>query len=176
MALADAHYVDSDIAGGTSGSDSWTSGAGATAQARTTAFPQDYAHLNGQTVTTVKAGVVGANQVVTAGAVTGTPDHAGLAYTSTMKPSKLDIEGMGIILVKKLTKAIVSFYQTLQGKVGTSSTTMETVSFGTTLFDGIKEVPLNDGYDRDGDIIVQQDQPLPMTVRGIVLDCGVHNP
>ena len=51
---------------------------------------------------------------------------------------------------------------------------MATVSFGTTLFDGIKEVPMADGYDRSGDIIIQQDEPLPMIVRGIVLDVGAH--
>ena len=68
----------------------------------------------------------------------------------------------------------MSFYNTLKGKVGVESTAMETVDFGTILFSGIKEVPMNDGYDRDGDIIIQQDEPLPMTCRGIVLDTGVH--
>lgn len=86
----------------------------------------------------------------------------------------LDIERMGIILTKKITKGIVSFYQTLKGKVGDSATTLETVSFGTTLFDGVKEVPLNDGYDRDADIVIVQDEPLPMTIRGLVLDVGAH--
>ncbi len=113
--------------------------------------------------------------MVAGGAVTGSPDHVGLGFTSTIKPSKLDIERMGIILTKKITKAIVSFYQTLKGKVGDSTTTLETVSFDTTLFTGIKEVPLNDGYDRDADIVIIQDEPLPMTCRGLVLDVGAHN-
>jgi len=82
---------------------------------------------------------------------------------------------MGIILTKKITKAIVSFYQTLKGKVGVDADDMATVDFGTTLFDGIKEVSMNNGYDRSGDIIIQQDEPLPMTCRGLVLDTGVHN-
>lgn len=172
MTLANAHFVDCDISGGTSGSDSWTS----TGQSRTTAFPQDYAHLNGETIKVVKDGVVQTDQTVAAGVVTGSPDHAGLGYTTTIKPSKLDIEGMGLILTKKITKAIVSFYRTLKGKVGTSTSTMETISFDTELFDGIKEVPLNGGYEREGDIIIQQDEPLPMTCRGIILDLGVHNP
>jgi len=167
--LANAHFVDSDITG-TSGVDSWTS----TGQARTTAMPTDYAHLNGQTVKIVKAGVVATDQVVAGGAVTGTPDHAGLSYTSTVKPSKLDIEGMGIMLVKKITKAIVGFNSTLQGKVGTATGTMQTVGFDTTLYTGIKEVPMNDGYDRDGDIIIQQTEPLPMTTLGVIMDTGVH--
>ena len=170
--LANAHYVDSDISGGTSAANAnWTS----TGQARGVAYPQNRAHLNGELVKIVTAGVVGTDQEVAGGAVTGSPDHAGLNYTSTLKPSKLDIEGMGIILQKKITKAIVSFYQTLKGKVGTSTSAMETISFGTTLFDGIKEVPLNDGYDREGDIIIEQDEPLPMTCRGVVINLGAHN-
>lgn len=170
--LADAHFVDSDISGTASGGDSWTS----TGQARTTAHPTDYIHLKGETVDIVKAGVVQDDQVVTAGgAVTGSPDHVGLNFTTTIKPSKLDIEGMGIILTKKITKAIVSFYQTLKGKVGPDTTRMETISFGTDLFDGTKEVPINDGYDRDADLIIKQDEPLPMTVRGVVLNVGAYN-
>ncbi|KKK80376.1 hypothetical protein LCGC14_2824090, partial [marine sediment metagenome] len=102
--------------------------------------------------------------------------HIGLQYTSTVKPSKLDIEGMGIILTKKITKAIVSFFNTLKGKVGVDLTDMQTVDFGTTLFSGVKEVPMADGYDRSGDIIIQQDEPLPMTCLGVVLDTGVHRP
>ncbi len=171
--LTAAHFVDSDITEGTSGSDSWTS----TGQVRTTAFPQDRTHLNGETVQILDDGVAVADQVVAGGAVSGISGtyHIGLAYTSTVKPSKLDIEGMGIILTKKITKAIVSFYQTLKGKVGPSTDALETVSFGTTLFDGIKEVPLNDGYDRDADIVIIQDEPLPMTTRGLVLDVGAFN-
>ena len=61
------------------------------------------------------------------------------------------------------------------GKVGVESTAMQTVDFGTTLFSGVKEVPMADGYDRSGDIIVQQDEPLPMTTLGLILDLGVHN-
>ena len=178
MGLSAAHFVDSDISGSTSAANAdWTSGTGATAQARAVTYPTDRAHLNGQTVDILDDGVVVADQVVAGGAVVGIAGtyHIGLTYVSTVKPMKLDIEGMGLILTKKITKAIVSFYQTLKGKVGVTSTGMETISFGTTLFDGIKEVPLADGYDRDGDIIIQQDEPLPCTVRGIILDLGVHN-
>jgi hypothetical protein len=101
--------------------------------------------------------------------------HIGLNYESTLKPSKLDLEGMGLVLTKKITKAIVSFYNTLSGKVGTASGNMETVSFSTTLFTGIKEVPINGGYEREGDIIILQDKPTPMIARGMVLDLGAYN-
>ena len=176
--LANAHFVDCDITETASGVTDWSSGTGATAQERTTAFPTDRAHLNAEIVQILDDGVVAADQTVAGGVVTGIAGtyHIGLAYTSTVKPSKLDIEGMGIILTKKITKAIVSFYNTLKGKVGVLSTAMATVAFGTTLYSGVKEVPMADGYDRDADIIIQQDEPLPMICRGIVLDTGVHRP
>ena len=179
MTLANAHFVDSDITETSSAANAdWVTGTGATEQSRATTYPTDRAHLNGQTVDVLDDGVVTTDQVVTGGTLPDMPTgtyHIGINYVSTVKPSKLDIEGMGIILTKKITKAIVSFYQTLKGKVGVESSDMETVDFGTTLFDGVKEVPMADGYDRDGDIIVKQDEPLPMICRGIVLDTGVHN-
>lgn len=169
MTLSNAHFVDCDKATGTSGS--WTSGH----QSRLTAYPQDYSHLEGQTVDTLQDGV-DSTATISSGqpspALTGSVNHVGLNYISTLIPSKLDLEGLGLLLTKKITKAIVSFYNTLKGKVGTART--ETVGFGTELFEGIKEVPLHSGYEREGDITITQDKPLPMTCRGVVLDVGAH--
>ena len=174
--LANAHFVDSDITETASGSPTFTTTTYST-QNRTVAHPQDRAHLNGQTVDILDDGVVVADQVVTGGVVSGIAGtyHIGLNYKSTLIPSKLDVQGMGLILTKKITKAIVSFFETLKGKVGTSTSNLEAVAFGTTLFDGTKEVPLKSGYEREGDIIVIQDEPLPMLCRGLVLDLGVTN-
>lgn len=176
--LAAAHFVDSDISGSSSGTDyGWTSGTGATVQTRTTAFPANHSHLNGEVVQIVRDGLLKADQTVAAGVVTGsgTTNHIGLAYTSIVIPTKLDIMGMGLVLTKKITKAILNFYNTLMGKAGTTSTgTLQTVSFGVVLFSGIKEVPLNGGYEREGDVIIQQDEPFPMVCRGMILDTGVY--
>jgi len=49
------------------------------------------------------------------------------------------------------------------------------VSFGTDLFSGTKETHINDGYDRDADVIIQQDDPMPMVVRGVVFEVGAYN-
>jgi len=173
MTLSAAHFVDSDITETASGSDSWTS----TGQARTTAYPANRLHLEGETVQILDDGILASTQVITAGvlpsAIAGTY-HIGLAYTSTLKPSKLDIEGFGLALTKKITKAIISFYNTVMGKYGVAATSLYTIPFSTTLFSGIKEVPLNSGYEREGDIVVVQDQPFPMVCRGLFLDAGVY--
>jgi len=175
MTLANAHFVDSDINKSTSAAvTAWDAGT----QKRAIAHPEDYAHLEGETVDVLDDGVATTGEI-DGGALdpvlTGTL-HVGFNYISTLKPSKLDLEQMGLILIKKLTKAIVSFYNTLSGKVSTKTSDYEVVPFGTTLFSGIKEVPLEGGYTREGDIIVVQDEPLPMTCRGLILNCGVHDP
>ena len=115
-------------------------------------------------------------QVVASGVVVGIAGtyHIGLAFTSELKPTKLDIEGMGLVLTKKITKAIISFYNTLEGKYGLTTSTLYPIPFSTTLFTGIKELPFKGQYEREGDIIIQQTQPLPMLTRGLVLDVGVH--
>ena len=173
--LADAHFIDADITSTASGTGSWTS----TTQSRTTAHPQDYAHIEGQAVQVLDDGVKVTGRSISSGALSGDALtgtlHIGLKYTSTLKPTKLDLEQMGLLLTKIITKAVVSFYNSLSGKVGTSTTAMETISSGSTLFTGIKEVPLHDGYDREGSIIVTQEDPLPLTVRGMILLTGAHN-
>ena len=173
--LAAAHFVDCDITETSSGTGSWTSTV-PNAQSRTTSHPQTRLHLEGEIVQILDDGAVVDDQTIASGVVSGIAGtyHIGLAYTSTVKPSKLDLEGMGLIVTKLLTKAIVSFYDTLMGKVGTSSTKMETISFSTALFTGEKEVPLDSRYEREGDIIILQDEPLPCICRGIVLDLGGH--
>ncbi len=174
--LSAAHFVDSDITGTASGTGSWTS-ATPNQQDRTTAHPTDRVHLEAETVQVLQDGVVTANQTVSSGALTltGSVNHAGLKYISTVKPSKIDLDGLGLVITKNITKAIVSFFNTLKGEVGTKPDKLETVSFGTTLFSGVKEVPVDGSYERQGDIIVRQDEPLPMICRGIILDLGGHD-
>ena len=117
--LSAAHFIDSDITEGTSAANAaWTSGTGSTAQARATTFPADRTHLNTETVQILDDGVVVATQVVAGGVVTGISGtyHIGLGYTSTLKPSKLDIGGFGLALTKKITLAVISFFNTVGGK------------------------------------------------------------
>ena len=171
--LSNCHFVDSDITGTSAAVTAWDAGT----QKRAIAHPTDHAHLEGENVDVLDDGVVVTGSSIVSGdvspAITGTT-HAGFNYVSTLKPSKLNLEQMGLILTKNITKAIVSFHNSLEGKVGTASGNMETISFGTDLFTGIKEVPINGGYEREGDIIVQQDKPLPCTCRGIILNLGAH--
>ncbi len=175
--LSAAHFLDSDITETASGSDDWAS-TSPNAQERTTAYPQDRAHLNGQTVQILDDGVVVATQVVSSGVVSGISGtyHIGLQFNSTLKPTKLDIEGLGLSLTKKITRAVLSFYNTLRGKYGVSTSTLFDVApDDTDLFTGIKEVNMPSGYEREGDIVISQQEPLPLTARAMFLDIGVYD-
>jgi hypothetical protein len=175
MAEADAHFVDCAI-----NPDNPSSGSNL-------AYPTGLTHLEGETVAVLGDGAYLGTEAVSGGAIAldddSTTNHVGLAFTSTVKPMKLNVEQLGIAATKKIAKAIVSFYQTLGGQVGRNSSNMETVTFRTTddtmdaspdLFDGIKEISFPGGYEREGDIIITQTQPLPMIVRGAILVLGVN--
>ncbi len=178
---AAAHFVDADYK--TDTVDTWTAGT----QTRDLWWPSDHTHLNGETVQVLGDGAYLGTETVSSGDVTlddnTTTNHVGLAYTSTVKPMKIDIEGLGIALTKKIITAIISFYNTLGGWYGdTTSDLYEIIyrdrddAFGSppSLFTGIKELPFDAEYEREGDIVIYQDQPNPMTVRGVILPVGVY--
>jgi hypothetical protein len=111
--------------------------------------------------------------------------QAGLAYTSTLKPMKLDLGGLGLATTKKITKAIISLYKTMGGEAGTSTATNDIDSLvyldegdtGTEfpLTTNDIEMTIPSGYERAGDIIIRQTDPLPMTVLALTLDLGAAN-
>jgi len=130
----------------------------------------------------IKTGYLG-TYVVTNGQITLNQAvivaQVGLSYTSTVKPMKLDIDGMGISTTKRIGKALIGFYNTLGGKCGPDEAHMETMYFRTgademdaspPFFTGHKEIVFPGGYEKEGNIIIQQVLPVPMTVTGIALD------
>ena len=172
MSLTDAHFVDCAI-----NPDNPASGSNLY-------YPTGLTHLEGEEVQLLVDGAVVASDTVSGGAVDGddgTENRVGLGYISQVKPSKLDVEGMGIALTKRITEAVLSFYKTLGGQYGPTTDDLDTIPFRTTetdsapdLFTGVKELHFDGGYEKEGDVIVYQDQPLPITVRGLILDLGVY--
>ena len=43
------------------------------------------------------------------------------------------------------------------------------------VYTGDIEMPFRAGYEKSGDIIIRQTDPLPMTVLALTIDVGVHN-
>jgi hypothetical protein len=146
-------------------------------------------HLEGKTVSVLGDGSVHADVVVSAGSVALTDYynkvHIGLPFTSKLQPMKLALTtpaGTTRAKVKKISQIVFSFYKTLGCKFGTTEGT-ETIPFRVTtdtlgsappLFTGEKTQPFPGGYELNGDIFVEQDQPLPMTVRSIIPTVDVN--
>jgi len=104
--------------------------------------------------------------------------HIGLPYTSRIKPMRLDVNpttGVSQGMKKRITEIHARLLHSLGLIVGDGET-MDEVTFRSAgdlmdnsppLFTGDKEIPFDGGYDYAGDIVIEQTQPLPMTVLGI---------
>ncbi len=145
-------------------------------QNRTTAMPTDHAHLNGETVQVLGDGSYLGTDVVANGEIdlddATAINHVGLAYTSTILPSKID----GEATVKRISKIIPNVNETVGGDYGRSEaklTSMVLKDSGdpldpdSDLFTGHVDLPFDGEYARNADIYITQDEPLPMNLLGI---------
>lgn len=144
-------------------------------------------HLEGETVSVLGDGSVHEDVVVSSGSVTLTDYfnkvHIGLPFTSKLMPMKLAVPGANIRGKKKrIHQIIFSFYKTLGAKFGTTEGE-ETIPFRRTtdpmgsappLFTDEKTQTFPGGYELNGDIYVEQTQPLPMTIRSITAKLQIY--
>jgi hypothetical protein len=141
-------------------------------------------HLEGKSVGILADGAVHPDRTVASGEITlarsaGTV-HVGLKYTGVLLSMDLEAgsaTGTSQGKLKRIHKARVRFLHTLGGKVGSDLTRLETVYYRTSadpmdapppLFTGDKEVTFPKGWDHKAQVMIVQDQPLPMTVLGIM--------
>jgi hypothetical protein len=145
-------------------------------------------HLEGETVNVLADGVVQPQQTVSSGSVattafpTATTQAIGLPITYKLKPMKLNLNDMAFITTKRVIQVILSLYRSVGGKVGRDESHLDNINYelsnydtGTALFTGTKELPFEGSYDKDGDILIQDDSPLPMTVRAVGVKLEVNN-
>ena len=140
-------------------------------------------HLEGQTVSVLADGSVHPNVTVSSGAVTlqrsVTKAHIGLPFTSKVETLRVDggsALGSSQGKIKRISEVTVRLFRSVGLKVGTSTSELDVVPFrdsgdamdtATPLFTGDKTVEFRGGYDDDATIVIQQDQPLPMTILAI---------
>jgi hypothetical protein len=154
-------------------------------QKRTVAYPQDYSHLEGETVQVLADGIYLDDNTYTiaSGAVsptyTATTDHVGLRFDSKLQPMKID----GEVNVKRISKLIPDVYESVGGDYGKELTDLYTMVLRDTndpmdidgaLYTGYLELPYKGQYDRQGDIWIVQDEPLPMTLLGVGIKASVE--
>ncbi|MCK5017544.1 MAG: hypothetical protein KAS32_10795 [Candidatus Peribacteraceae bacterium] len=144
-------------------------------------------YLEGKTVSVVSNGRIIDTVTVSGGEITISSDvtlySVGLIYVSTVQPMKLDVSGTGVSTTKKLSRTVLTLHETIGGKIGPSTTNMDNIVYREAgeggdefpYFTGDLEVSLPGGYSRGGDIVITQNQPLPMTVLALTIDVGASN-
>ena len=137
-------------------------------------------HLEGKIVSILADGAAHPNRTVESGSVTlqraSSVVHVGLPYVSllqTMRPEAGAGDGTAQGKTKRINKMVIRFLATVGAKAGPDVDHLDEIQFRSgsalmdapvPLFTGDKIMEWPGGYDFDGYMIVEQDQPLPMTV------------
>ncbi|MDX1702225.1 MAG: hypothetical protein R3250_16480, partial [Melioribacteraceae bacterium] len=138
-------------------------------------------HLEGETVDLLVDGLVHPSQTVVSGSVTLNTQatkavHAGLGFTSTLRT--LRIEGGNPIgtsqgKIKRIKKVQIRLNRSLGLKVGDENLDWDffgppVMNQSNELFTGDREIELDDGYSKDAEFNIVQDQPLPTTIVAVM--------
>lgn len=142
-------------------------------------------HLEGEEVAVLADGAVQNNKTVSNGSITldssASVVQVGLPYTAKLETFPLEYgsqNGTAQTKFRKIFKVFFRLWRSLGLKVG-SATEQDTVPFRSTsmpmdappqLFTGDKEVGFRNGWDRDGQIYVEHDQPTPCTIISIIIN------
>lgn len=144
-------------------------------------------HLEGKTVQVLADGASHPDRVVSGGAITLDDYYsqvtAGLGYTGRLKSNDLAMSRkpeQGNI--KRVSEAIVNLYESLGCKVG-DGITQDDVIFRTSgmptdappeLFTGLKTVAFPSGFDNSKQVVISQEQCLPLHVLSISLKMEIN--
>ena len=145
-------------------------------------------HLEGEAVVALANGYVVRDLTVSSGKVT-LPDassriHIGLAYTAEIESLRLDNANVADTVQgrnKKVSRLTLRFERTLGGWVGPDRDHMREMKYGLVALYGQppsfitddKNITLSPSWNKTGQIVVQQRDPLPMTLLALVPDVVV---
>ena len=165
-------------------SDSFVVDSGLTYSGTATTTISGMYHLEGETVVALADGAVVKDLTVTNGAITLSQSaslvHIGLAYTATLKTLPLSFEApaFGQGKLKNINEVKMRVYRSSGIKAGIDTTKLRQYKQRTSEAYGEPpnwvsdetEILIDNSWDKSGQIIVQQDDPLPITVLSIVTD------
>jgi hypothetical protein len=140
-------------------------------------------HLEGQEVAILADGAVQPRQTVTSGAVTlqsgASVVHVGLPIRAEIQtlPVAAEIEAYAQATIKTAHKATLRVYRSSSFKVGTEPSALveakirtdEAYGVAPVLRTGEIDVELDSGWSRGGQVIVRQDDPVPLEISSMTL-------
>jgi hypothetical protein len=106
--------------------------------------------------------------------------HVGQHYDSTIKTLRMEAgaaDGVAQGKIMRIHAVTVRFTDTVGASLGPDISDLDRITFrdssmsmdqAVPLFTGDKEIAFPSGYDNNAQIVVQQDQPLPMTITAIM--------
>lgn len=139
-------------------------------------------HLNGKTVSILADGKIHPQKVVSGGSVTldyaASKVHVGLAYTAQLQslPAVMQVDGYGTGRTKNVGRTWVRVSESPGFQIGTDQGGLISSSDDlddATLASGIIEATLLPAWTQDGQVIIQQQNPVPLTVIGMTFEVSV---
>ena len=112
--------------------------------------------------------------------------HAGLPFTSKIKPMKLSIPSAPSALFsvnQRITEVFLRLHETLDCSVGDSWTNNDPYVFRqnddllgspATLFTGDQQISFVGSYDLSGNVYIQSTKPLPLTLLALRAEFEVY--
>lgn len=143
-------------------------------------------HLNGYEVDIVADGVPQPRQTITGGAVTlsrpALSVEIGLPYTSTMIDLPVEVQSAGTVQGSRVSVNEVSIRMYDTSACEVNGQTVPFRKFGSGVLDqaiapytGDKDLQLTTGWNDHGQIMIQQTEPLGMTILGIFKKVSVND-
>ena len=141
-------------------------------------------HLEGETVQVLADGSAHADKTVTDGKITldrsAGKVHIGYSYNSLVETLRLEggaDDGISQGKIKRIHGVTARFLNSVGAEVGPDTSNLDRIPFrdssmsmdaAVPMFTGDKEISFPSGYDNDARVVVQQSQPLPMTILAIM--------
>jgi len=141
-------------------------------------------HLEGETVQILADGSAHADKTISSGSITldrsASKVHVGLSYSSFIKTLRLEggaNDGISQGKIKRIHGVTARFLDTVGAELGPDTSNLDRIPFrdssmamdvAVPMFTGDKEISFPAGYDNDAQVVIQQSQPLPMTILAIM--------
>tara|TARA_R100000951_G_scaffold90073_1_gene78228 strand:- start:272 stop:2659 length:2388 start_codon:yes stop_codon:yes gene_type:complete len=141
-------------------------------------------HLEGQAVQILADGATHADKTVSGGSITldrtASKVHVGFSYDSLVKTLRMEAgaeDGIAQGKIKRIHGVTVRFLETVGAELGPNINKLDRLPFrdssmsmddAVPLFNGDKEIFFPSGYENDAQVVVRQNQPLPMTILAIM--------